>query len=210
MKLQRLALSIVFTGLALSLLTLSSRVLAEGSVEEGQTKANPCVACHGVNGNSANPEWPSLAGQSASYIIKQLKAYKIGERQNPLMTPMAQPLSDDDMEDLAAYYSKQTRTGLEAEPSKVAEGRRLYRGGDPVAGIAACTACHGPNGLGMAAAGYPSLQGQHATYVAAQLKAYRSGTRKTDQPQNQMMRNVANRLTDAQIDAVAAYVQGLR
>jgi cytochrome c553 len=210
MKLQRLAFSIVFSGLALGSLTFSSSVLGEGSVEEGQTKANPCVACHGVNGNSANPEWPSLAGQSAPYIIKQLKAFKVGERQNPLMTPMAQPLSDDDMEDLAAYYSKQTRTGLEAEPSKVAEGRRLYRGGDPVGGIAACTACHGPNGLGMAAAGYPSLQGQHATYVAAQLKAYRSGARKTDQPQNQMMRNVANRLTDTQIDAVAAYVQGLR
>jgi cytochrome c553 len=210
MKLQRLALSIVFSGLAFGSLTLSSSALGEGSVEEGQTKANPCVACHGVNGNSANPEWPSLAGQSAPYIIKQLKAYKVGERQNPLMTPMAQPLSEDDMEDLAAYYSKQTRTGLEAEPSKVAEGRRLYRGGDPVAGIAACTACHGPNGLGMAAAGYPALQGQHATYVAAQLKAYRSGARKTDQPQNQMMRNVANRLTDTQIDAVAAYVQGLR
>jgi cytochrome c553 len=206
MKLQRLAFSIVFSGLI-----LSSPVLGEGSADEGQTKATPCVACHGVNGNSANPEWPSLAGQSAPYTVQQLKAFKAGERQNPLMTPMAQPLSDDDMEDLAAYYSKQTlTTGLEAEPSKVAEGRRLYRGGDPVGAIAACTACHGPNGRGMAAAGYPSIQGQHATYVAAQLKAYRSGTRKTDQSQNQMMRNVANRLTDTQINAVAAYVQGLR
>lgn len=210
MKLQRLALSIVFSGLSLGSLTVSSPVLGEGSAEEGQTKATPCVACHGVNGNSANPEWPSLAGQSAPYIVKQLQAFKTGERQNPLMTPMAQPLSDDDMEDLAAYYTQQTPTGLEAEPSKVAEGRRLYRGGDSVGGIAACTACHGPNGRGMAAAGYPSLQGQHATYVAAQLKAYRSGARKTDQQQNQMMRNVASRLTDAQIDAVAAYVQGLR
>jgi cytochrome c553 len=205
MKLQRFALSIVFGGLA-----LSSQALGEGSADEGQTKAAPCVACHGVNGNSANPAWPSLAGQSGPYIIKQLKAFKVGERQDPLMTPMAQPLLDDDMEDLAAYYSKQVPTGLEAEPSKVAEGQRLYRGGDPVGAIAACTACHGPNGRGMAAAGYPSIQGQHATYVVAQLKAYRSGARKTDQPQNQMMRNVANRLTDAQIDAVASYVQGLR
>lgn len=206
MKLQRLAFSIVFSGLALS----SSQVWAEGSAEEGQTKAAPCVACHGVNGNSANPEWPSLAGQSAPYVIKQLKAFKSGERQNPLMTPMAQPLSDDDIEDLAAYYSQQTPTGLEANPSKVAEGQRLYRGGDPVAGIAACTACHGPSGKGVAAAGYPALQGQHATYVIAQLKAYRAGTRTTDQPQNRMMRDVANRLTDSQIEAVAQYVQGLR
>jgi cytochrome c553 len=205
MKLQRFALSMVLGGMA-----LSSPVLGDGSVEEGQSKATPCVACHGVNGNSANPEWPSLAGQSGAYIVKQLKAFKVGDRENPLMTPMAKPLSDDDMEDLAAYYSAQTPSGLEAEPSKVAEGQRLYRGGDPVGGIAACTSCHGPNGRGMAAAGYPALRGQHATYVAAQLKAYRSGARKTDQPNNQMMRNVANRLTDAQIDAVAAYVQGLR
>jgi cytochrome c553 len=205
MKLQRFAFSIVISGLA-----LSSPALGDGSAEEGQTKATPCVACHGVNGNSANPEWPSVAGQSGPYIIKQLKAFKSGERQNPLMTPMAQPLSDDDMEDLAAYYSSQTASGLEAESSKVAAGQRLYRGGDPVAGIAACTACHGPNGKGMASAGYPALQGQHATYVAAQLKAYRSGARTTDQAQNRMMRDVANRLTDAQIEAVAQYVQGLR
>lgn len=205
MKLQRLAFSIVFSGLA-----FGSTAFAEGSAEEGQQKATPCVACHGVNGNSANPEWPSLAGQSGAYIVKQLKAFKAGERQNPLMTPMAQPLSDDDMEDLAAYYSQQTPTGLEADPSKVAQGQRLYRGGDPLAGIAACTACHGPSGKGVAAAGYPALQGQHATYVVAQLKAYRAGSRTTDQPQNRMMRDVANRLTDAQIEAVAQYVQGLR
>src|SRR5690606_34684883 len=158
MKLQRLAFSIVFSGLV-----FSSPVLGEGSAEEGQTKATPCVACHGVGGNSANPEWPSLAGQSVPYIIKQLKAFKSGERQNPLMTPMAQPLTDDDIEDLAAYYSQQVPTGLEADPSKVSEGQRLYRGGDPDAGIAACIACHGPNGKGVAPAGYPALQSQHAT-----------------------------------------------
>jgi cytochrome c553 len=205
MKLQRLALSMVLVGLA-----LSSPVLGDGSAEEGQAKAGPCVACHGVNGNSANPQWPNLAAQNGPYIIKQLKAFKAGDRQDPLMSPMAAPLSDDDMEDLAAYFQTQTPTGLEAEPSKVAEGQRLYRGGDPVAGIAACTSCHGPNGRGMAAASFPSIRGQHATYVATQLKAYRSGARRTDQAQNQMMRNVANRLTDSQIDAVAAYVQGLR
>lgn len=205
MKLQRLAWSIVVGSVA-----LSSPVWGDGSAEEGQTKSTPCVACHGVNGNSSNPQWPNLAGQSQWYIIKQLKAFKAGDRQDPLMSPMAAPLSDDDMEDLAAYFSSQPLTGLEAEPSKVAEGQRLYRGGDPVAGIPACTACHGPTGKGVAAASYPAIKGQHATYVATQLKAYRAGTRKTDQAQNQMMRTVANRLTDSQIDAVAAYVQGLR
>lgn len=207
MKLQRLAFSIVFSGLALS----SPQVLGQGSAEEGQAKATPCVACHGVDGNSANPEWPSLAGQSAPYIVQQLKAFKAGERQDPLMTPMAMPLSDKDMEDLGAYYAQQRSNGaLEAEPSKVEEGQRLYRGGDPVGNIAACTACHGPNGKGMAAAGYPSLQGQHATYVVKQLKAYRAGTRTTDQSNGRMMRDVAARLTDAQIEAVAQYIQGLR
>lgn len=205
MKLHGLALSVVLSGLA-----LSSPALGEGSAEEGQAKATPCIACHGPDGNSVNPEWPNLAGQSASYIVRQLQAFKSGERQNPLMSPMATPLSDDDMEDLAAYYSQQRPAGLEADASKVNDGQRLYRGGDPVAGISACIACHGPNGRGMPAAGYPSLQGQHATYIAAQLRAYRSGTRTTDQPFNRMMRDVANRLTDDQIEAVAQYVQGLR
>jgi cytochrome c553 len=205
MKLHGLALSVVFSGLALSFPALGA-----GSAEAGQAKSTPCVACHGVDGNSVNPEWPNLAGQGAPYIVRQLKAFKSGERQNVLMSPMAAPLSDEDMEDLAAYYSQQQPAGLEADPAKVAEGQRLYRGGDPVTGIAACTACHGPNGRGMPAAGYPSLQGQHATYIAAQLKAYRSGQRTTDQALNRMMRDVANRLTDDQIETVAQYVQGLR
>lgn len=205
MKLQRLALSVVLGGLV-----MSSPVLGDGSAEEGQTKSTPCVACHGVGGNSANPQWPNLAAQNGPYIVRQLKAFKAGERQDPLMSPMATTLSDDDIEDLAAYFQAQTLTGLEADASKVAEGQRLYRGGDPAAGIAACTSCHGPNGRGMSAAGYPSIRGQHSTYVATQLKAYRSGARKTDQEQNQMMRNVTTRLTDSQIEAVASYVQGLR
>jgi len=183
---------------------------AAGSAEAGQTKAASCVACHGVGGNSVNPIWPSLAGQHSQYIVKQLKAFKNDERTDPLMTPMAKPLSDADIEDLAAYFAAQSATGLEAEPSKVADGQRLYRGGEPINGIAACVACHGPAGTGNPAAKYPSIRGQHAAYVVAQLKAYRSGTRKTDQQQNQMMRDVAAKLSDPQIDAVASYVQGLR
>ncbi|MFL6619499.1 MAG: c-type cytochrome, partial [Povalibacter sp.] len=189
-------------------LYLSGSAMAEGSAEAGQTKSTPCVACHGVGGNSANPEWPNLAGQHQQYIVKQLKAFKSGVRQNPLMTPQAQPLSEADMEDLGAYFSSQTATGLEADASKVEQGQRLFRSGDPEKGIAACGSCHGPAGHGNPAAMYPSIRGQHATYVEAQLKSYRSGTRQTDQ--NQMMRGVAKSLTDDQIAAVAAYVQGLR
>lgn len=181
---------------------------AEGSVEEGQAKSATCVACHGANGNSPNPEWPNIAGQHEQYIFKQLQAFKAGERQNPLMTPIAQTLSEDDMADLAVFYSQQTVTGLEAPADKVEQGQRLYRGGDAQSQIAACTGCHGPRGKGNPTALYPAIQGQHATYVAAQLRAYRAGTRQTDQ--NQIMRDVARTMSDAQIDAVAAYVQGLR
>jgi cytochrome c553 len=142
--------------------------------------------------------------------VKQLKAFKSDERVDPLMTPMAKPLSDADMADLGAYFAAQSATGLEAEPSKVTDGQRLYRGGEPINSVAACIACHGPAGAGNPAAKYPAIRGQQAAYVAAQLKAYRSGARKTDQSMNQMMRDVAAKLSDAQIDAVASYVQGLR
>ncbi len=180
----------------------------QGSAEEGQAKSTTCVACHGVNGNSANPEWPNIAGQHAPYMLKQLQAFKAGERQNPLMTPIAMTLSEDDMADLAAYYSTQTLTGLEANPEQVELGQRLYRGGDLDTNLAACTGCHGPRGQGNPTALYPAIQGQHATYIAAQLRAFRAGTRQTDP--NGMMRDVARTMSDAQIDALAAYVQGLR
>lgn len=208
MKFQSMALLTVLYGLQAGVAFASEQPVA-GSAEQGQAKAAPCVACHGVNGNSVNPAWPNLAGQHASYIKRQLAAFKSDARRDPLMTPMAKPLSEQDMADLAAYYSAQTLTGnLEADPSKVALGEKLYRGGDAQRGVPACAACHGPRGSGNPAAAYPAVRGQHATYTAAQLKAYRSGTRQTDP--NQMMRNVAAEMTDEQIDAVASYIQGLR
>ena len=203
MKLQSIALLSV-----LCCLSASAASPAEGSAEEGQTKSATCVACHGPNGNSPNPEWPTIAGQHGPYILKQLQAFKSGARQNPLMSPIAMTLSEDDMADLAAYYSTQTRTGLEADPGKVELGQRVYRGGDLQNNVAACSGCHGPRGQGNPTALYPSIQGQHATYVAAQLRAYRAGTRQTDQ--NQIMRDVTHTMSDDQIEAVAAYVQGLR
>jgi cytochrome c553 len=189
-------------------LSLSGAALAAGSKEAGQTKSVPCVACHGVDGNSANPEWPSIAGQHESYLVRQLKAFRDGGRQNALMTPMAAGLTDEDMADLAAWFSSQTARGGETEPSKLKLGQKVYRAGNMREETMACAACHGPAGRGNPLASYPAIQGQHATYVAAQLKAYRSGARTSDA--NQMMRSVAARLTDQEIDAVASYVQGLR
>jgi cytochrome c553 len=203
MKLQSVVVFSILCGLQASAVSR-----ADGSVEEGQSKSTPCIACHGMNGNSSNPVWPNLAAQHKQYIERQLKAFKAGTRQDPLMSPMAMSLSDDDVQDLAAFFDAQTLTGLEADAGRAPLGQRVYRGGDSSSGVAACIACHGPGGDGNPAAGYPSIKGQHSAYVAAQLRAYRAGTRKTDP--NQMMRDVTRTMSDEQIDAVAAFIQGMR
>jgi cytochrome c553 len=185
-----------------------SAARAEGNATAGQAKAATCAACHGADGNSVNPEWPSLAGQHASYIVKQLKAFKSGARKNDLMAPMAMTLSNQDAEDVAAYFSSQTARGLEAEKGKVEVGQRLYRGGNTKTQTPACLACHGPTGRGNPAAMYPSIRGQQATYVIAQLNAYKKGSRNTDA--TKAMNDIAARLSDEEILAVASFVQGLR
>lgn len=186
----------------------SGMAAAEGSADAGKAKSVTCAACHGVDGNSSNPEWPSLAGQHAKYIVDSLRSYKSGARQNVLMSSQAMILDDQAMEDLAAYYSDQRITKRRADPNLVDQGERLYRSGDKAKGISACIACHGPTGRGNPLSVYPSLAGQHATYTTAQLLAYRDKTRKTDP--NQMMRNVAALLTEEEIRAVASYIQGLQ
>ena len=187
----------------------SGSALAAGSKEAGQAKAATCAACHGMDGNSVNPEWPNLAGQHASYITKQVRNFKAGERANPLMSPMAMILSDQDIDDLAAYFSSQTlRPTGETEPSKLKLGQRVYRAGNVAAKVPACASCHGPTGAGIPTAVYPHIGGQHATYVAIQLRNYKSGTRNNDP--NAMMRTIAAGLSEDEIDAVASYIQGLR
>jgi cytochrome c553 len=186
----------------------TSSALAAGSKEAGQAKAATCSACHGVDGNSLNPEWPNLAGQGEVYIVRQLQAFKTGQRQNVLMSPMAAILSDEDMADLAAFFSSQAVRGGEADPSKFKTGQRVYRSGKVNEQVMACAGCHGPDGRGNAPAGFPAVHGQHSTYVAAQLRAYKSGARATDP--NQMMRTVAASLSEDEIDAVASFIQGLR
>jgi len=200
---------ILFAG-ALVLALGMSVAQATGDAKAGQTKSAVCAACHGIDGNSNGPEWPSLAGQHESYIIKQLKAFKSGQRNNPLMTPQAQVLNDQDMEDVSAYFSAQKIKGGEAEPSKVATGQQIYQGGVASNKVTACLACHGPDGRGNAPAGYPSLRGQRSAYVVLQLQSYKNGSRTTDKSQGNIMQMEAAKLTDDQIKAVAAYIQGLR
>jgi|SRR6056297_1455935 len=183
--------------------------LIDGSAEAGKSKSTTCAACHGADGVSVNPEWPNLAAQNARYVYEQLMAFKNGDRQNVLMSSQAMGLSDQDMKDLGVYFEAQDLPPRAvANPDLVAMGERLYRGGDQEAGISACIACHGPRGLGNPAAAYPKLRGQHATYTASTLEAYRSGERKSSM--NKVMNNIAERLNDEQIEALASYVQGLK
>ncbi|WP_405232707.1 c-type cytochrome [Lentisalinibacter salinarum] len=182
--------------------------LVDGSAEAGKSKSTTCAACHGADGVSVNPEWPNLAGQNARYVYEQLLAFQNGDRENVLMSSQAMGLSDQDMKDLGVYFEAQDLPPhAVANPDLVAMGERLYRGGDQEAGISACIACHGPRGLGNPAAAYPKLRGQHATYTASTLKDYRSGERKSGM--NKVMNNIAERLDDEQIEALASYVQGL-
>jgi len=181
----------------------------EGSVEAGRTKSVTCAACHGADGNSVTPDWPMLAGQHASYIVRQLRAFKNGERTDVTMKPFADLLSEQDMLDVAAYFAAQTPTPKGADPALVGLGQQIYRGGIPGRGVAACIACHGPEGDGNPLAAYPRVSGQHAAYVTKQLNAYAAGDRRSDVELNQMMRNVAGQLFEDEIRALASYVQGL-
>ena len=181
----------------------------EGSIEAGRTKSATCAACHGVDGNSVTPDWPMLAGQHASYIVRQLRAFKEGERTDVTMKPFADMLSEQDMLDVAAYFAAQTPTPKGADPALVGLGQQIYRGGVPDRGVAACIACHGPQGNGNPLAAYPRIGAQHASYTTKQLNAYRTGERRSDVDLNQMMRNVAGALFDDEIRALASYMQGL-
>lgn len=199
-------LMLVLSGLAIS---VAASAWAEGgNAEAGKTKSATCAACHGADGNSVNPEWPKLAGQHPSYLLKQLMNFKNDERVNPSMSPMAKPLSDQDMADLAAYYSSQVAKAGEADKSKVALGEQIYKGGNNATGVAACAACHGPNGAGNPAANFPTISGQHTTYTKNQLYAFRKGERANDA--GKMMRNIAAGMTDAEIEAVSEYIAGLQ
>ena len=166
-----------------------------------------CAACHGIDGNSPLSANPSLAGQHPEYLLKQLAEFKSGARTNPVMTGMVANLSADDMSNLAAYYSSQTPKQMGAKDKDlVAQGRKLYHGGNASNSVAACAGCHSPNGSGIPAQ-YPRLASQHADYTAAQLKAFRAGDRANDA--NQMMRATAAKLTDKEIAALADYISGL-
>lgn len=182
----------------------------QGDTSAGAAKAAVCSACHGPQGNgSVNPAWPKLAHQSSSYIYEQLKAFKSHERNNAIMAVQASHLSDQDMRNLAAYFAAQPFVPGVASKAAVAIAQPLYRGGNISQRIPACAACHGPTGQGNPGVMYPRLGGQNASYVAAQLTAFKNGTRGSKGP-GQVMQDIASRLTDKQIQALASYVSGLQ
>lgn len=181
-----------------------------GNAEHGKTLSTTCATCHGADGKAIAPNYPNLAGQSASYIYNSLVAFKqgpTGARNNAIMMGMASPLSEQDMADLAAFYSSLPATHGQADPALVARGEKIYRGGIPEAKVPACSGCHQPDGAGNTLAGFPALSGQNPDYVVAQLQAFREGQRGGGY--NGMMHGVSQGMTTDDMKAVASYISGL-
>ncbi len=220
-------------GAVVAAMAISGTVAASGGdVTAGKIRAAACGACHGGVAGAGNPKFPdtsnpgsfkaipSLAGQNEHYIIKQLRDFKSGKRKDALMTGQALSLKEQDMVNLGAYYASldvpqipvaatvaQKEKGTLTKEELLEKGKKLYSGGDIDRGISACKGCHGPEGLGNPAAGWPTLTGQHPGYTLSQLKMLRAQERQNDP--NKMMRDVASRLTDQDMEAITAYLQGL-
>ncbi|MFZ6041440.1 c-type cytochrome [Vibrio natriegens] len=201
--------------LALILSVLAScSVWAQGSIEAGKAKSQTCVACHGADGNSAIAMYPKLAGQHAKYLEKQLQDLKLGMtsggkqgRYDPVMSGMAMPLSDEDIADLSAYFASLPTSENSTPENVVQKGKVLYTAGDAERGLTACIACHGARGNGTELSGFPKISGQHADYIKAQLTKFRDGSRGNDM--NAMMRDIAKKMTDEDIEVLSQYVGGL-
>ncbi len=196
---------------AVSLLLLVSLPLfAKGDPAAGQAKSAICAACHGMDGNSMVPTWPKLAGQHEKYLVRQVALIKAGARMVPEMAGIVPGLSDQDIEDISAFFASQVNNGGVADESKIEVGARIYRAGNAESGVPACMACHGPAGEGNPLAGYPALAGQHAVYTSKALTQFRAGENWGEKDAlSQIMNGSAAELTDEEIEAVASYIQGL-
>lgn len=203
----KLLVSLLLT-LGVSGIAQAASTAVVGDAAAGQAKTAVCGACHGPDGNSMAPNFPKLAGQGDRYLLKQLHEIKDGKRQVLEMTGLLTNLNDQDLADIAAYYSSQKNSVGAADPALVARGEALFRGGDLQKGMPACTGCHSPDGQGNAAAGFPHLGGQHASYIEKQLTDFREGER-TNDGDSMIMRGIAAKLSNKDIKALASYIQGL-
>lgn len=191
-----------------------------GDIARGEAKAAACGACHGMDGNSSDKQYPKLAGQHELYLARQLGLYKNGERENPVMLGFAATLSAQDMRDVGSYFaSREAIPGVASDGRIVADaeetwkqrGERLYRGGNALDGTPACMACHGPSGRGNPGAKYPAVAGQHTDYTKAQLLKFRDDKLAwgKDENANTIMAAVTANLSDEDIEALASYIEGL-
>lgn len=216
--------------IALGMVAMAQGAMAAGDAAAGESKAAVCAACHGADGNSPAPNFPKLSNLGEKYITKQLRDIQAWDqaaeedkektgRAVPEMVGQLTALSDQDLQDLAAYFTSQPRqlSGAKELQVKVNAGikvdgielgTRIYRGGNLETGVPACTGCHSPRGQGNAPAGYPNLSGQHADYIEKQLRDFRAGNR-TNDGDTKIMRQVAEHMSDAEIIAVSNYISGL-
>jgi len=194
---------------SLVLFVAATPAMAAGDAQAGKAKSQVCFSCHGANGSApANPVWPKIAGQHAKYIAKQLADFKTGKtRKDPAMAGQVASLSEADMANIGAYFAAQTPKAGGAAKDKVLLGQRIYAGGNEKSGVAACAGCHSPSGAGNPAANFPRLSSQNAAYIVKSLNDFAKGTRSNDA--GSMMRTIAERMTDAEISAVASYIEGL-
>lgn len=204
-----LAKTLTALTVTLGMLAVSVAANGQGDAAAGADKITVCLACHGQDGNMSQLDnVPKIGGQNEKYLLKQMQDIKSGVRAAPLMTGMLNALNEQDLANVAAYYASQPAPQGAADPEKVALGESLYRAGNGDIGVAACTACHSPDGQGLASAGYPALSGQDPAYTEMQLKAFRDGVRQNDD--SEIMQSIASRLKDNEISALASYVYGLR
>jgi cytochrome c553 len=202
----KIAIISIFLGL------FSSAALAVGNAEAGKAQSVTCAACHGQDGATGlDPTYPSLAGQNENYLTRQLQMFQSGQRNVALMTAQLIGKSEQDLEDLAAYYASLPAQHAQAggADEAIIAAERIYKGGVISKGVAACAACHGPNGGGNAQAGFPAISGQSAGYTIAQLTDYREGRRGSKDTYGNMMQGIASGLSDGQIEILADYISGL-
>ncbi len=197
----------------------ASVTMPAGVIKAGEAASTQCAACHNADGNSGAPNFPRLAGQGAKYIFKQLTDFKSGRRQNAIMQGQVANLTEQQMANLAVYFSSK-KAGVDlANPAPIAAGEKLYRGGNAASGVVPCAGCHGPGGKGNPFAAFPKIGGQHAEYVKAQLQAFRAagrndstGIKRTNdgtKPEESPMQMVASKLSDTDIELLSNYVSGL-
>jgi len=193
--------------------TLTLPVFAAGDANKGRSAAQACAACHGADGNATIPNYPKLAGQHANFLLSQMQAFKSGVRNDAIMKSQVANLNEQDMQDLAAYFASQKTTiGAATDKAKRELGERIYRGGNTSKGMSACMACHGPNGSGNMPAKFPALSGQNEAYTVKSLKDYRAGKTRAfseKDDRGKIMRDIAKRMSDDEMDAVAHYIAGL-